>query len=40
MTAHIENTREFDLTTQDGTRLFVRDWPLAPTAISCRQACC
>jgi hypothetical protein len=30
MTAHIENTREFDLTTQDGTRLFVRDWPLAP----------
>lgn len=29
MTAHIENTREFDLLTQDGTRLFVRDWPLA-----------
>lgn len=29
MTAHIENTREFDLLTQDGARLFVRDWPLA-----------
>lgn len=29
MTAHIENTKEFDLLMQDGARLFVRDWPLA-----------
>lgn len=29
MTAHIENTREFELHASDGTVLFVRDWPLA-----------
>lgn len=28
MTAHIENTREFELHASDGTALFVRDWPL------------
>ncbi len=28
MTAHIENTVEFELTATDGTQLFVRDWPL------------
>lgn len=27
MTAHVENTDEFFLTTEDGTALFVRDWP-------------
>lgn len=32
MTAHIENTQEFTLTTSDGTHLFVRDWPLAGSA--------
>ncbi|MFZ6748767.1 lysophospholipase [Undibacterium sp. Ren11W] len=32
MTAHIENTREFTLKTSDGTKLFVRDWPLAGSA--------
>ncbi|CAN5868502.1 alpha/beta hydrolase [soil metagenome] len=28
MTAHIDNTREFELTATDGTALFIRDWPL------------
>jgi alpha-beta hydrolase superfamily lysophospholipase len=28
MTAHVENTEEFQLTATDGTELFVRDWPL------------
>lgn len=28
MTAHIENTTEFELQTTDGTALFVRDWPV------------
>ncbi len=28
MTAHVENTKEFELTATDGTALFVRDWPL------------
>lgn len=28
MTAHVENTKEFELTANDDTRLFVRDWPL------------
>ena len=32
MTAHIENTTEFDLVATDGTLLFVRDWPLASSA--------
>lgn len=30
MTAHVENTKEFELTAIDGTALFVRDWPLPP----------
>jgi alpha-beta hydrolase superfamily lysophospholipase len=29
MSAHIENTLELTFTTNDGTSLFVRDWPLA-----------
>ena len=33
MTAHVDNTEEFQLTATDGTRLFVRDWPLAPSAV-------
>ncbi|MFZ6654655.1 lysophospholipase [Undibacterium sp. TJN19] len=28
MTSHVENTREFVLQTEDGTEIFVRDWPL------------
>jgi alpha-beta hydrolase superfamily lysophospholipase len=31
MTAHVENTKEFELTATDGTALFVRDWPLPST---------
>lgn len=28
MTSHVENTREFELKTDDGKTIFVRDWPL------------
>ncbi|MCH8618058.1 alpha/beta hydrolase [Undibacterium sp. TS12] len=29
MTSHVDNTREFELKTDDGQALFIRDWPLA-----------
>jgi alpha-beta hydrolase superfamily lysophospholipase len=29
MTSHVENTREFELSSADGKAIFVRDWPLA-----------
>lgn len=32
MTAHIENTHEFEFSLADGGHLFVRDWPLADRA--------
>ncbi|AZP12298.1 alpha/beta hydrolase [Undibacterium parvum] len=32
MSAHIENTQEFTLSSNDGTQLFVRDWPLEGSA--------
>jgi alpha-beta hydrolase superfamily lysophospholipase len=34
MTAHIENTMEFELMATDGTALFVRDWPAPSTSVN------
>ena len=33
MTAHVENTDEFFLKTNDGTSLFVRDWPVNQASV-------